>query len=107
MHGIAAPEALLKLALGGIHVLALEQGEYQTLRCEHRHHHPRRPHPSNTGVQSTGYRLHVYHSSILLVVVMDTVDLGRVGDDVGNAIKTKTTHHTAETARVVALTTGS
>ena len=43
----------------------------------------------------------------LLVVVMDAVDLERLGDNVGNTIKTLTTHHTAETARMVALTTGS
>ena len=38
---------------------------------------------------------------------MDAVDLERVGDNVGDTIKTLTTHHTAETARMVALTTGS
>ena len=38
---------------------------------------------------------------------MDAVDLERVGDNVGDTIKTLTTHHTAETTRMVALTTGS
>jgi hypothetical protein len=43
----------------------------------------------------------------LLVVVMDAVDLERVGDNVGDTIKTLATHHTAETAGMVALTTRS
>ena len=46
-------------------------------------------------------------TTVLLVVVMDAVDLERVGDDVGDTVKTLTTHHTAETAGVVALITGS
>jgi hypothetical protein len=38
---------------------------------------------------------------------MDAVDLERVGDNVGDTIKTLATHHTAETAGMVALTTRS
>ena len=38
---------------------------------------------------------------------MNAVDLERVGDNVGDTVKTLATHHTAETAGVVALTTGS
>ena len=41
------------------------------------------------------------------MVVMDAVDLERVGDNIGDIIKTLTTHHMVETARMVALTTGS
>ena len=41
------------------------------------------------------------------MVVMDAVDLERVGDDVGDTIKTLATHHTPETAGMVALTTRS
>jgi hypothetical protein len=43
----------------------------------------------------------------LLVVVMDAVDLEGVGDNVGDTVKTLATHHTAETAGMVALTTRS
>lgn len=38
---------------------------------------------------------------------MDAVDLVGVGDNVGDTVKTLTAYHTAETARMVALTTGS
>ena len=41
------------------------------------------------------------------MVVVNAVDLERVGDNIGDTVKTLTTHHTAETAGVVALTTGS
>ena len=38
---------------------------------------------------------------------MDAVDLEWVGDDVGDTVKTLATHHTSETAGMVALTTRS
>ena len=38
---------------------------------------------------------------------MDAVDLERVGDNVGDTIKTLAAHHTSETAGMVALTTCS
>ena len=41
------------------------------------------------------------------MVVMDAVNLERVGDNVGDTVKTLATHHTSETAGMVALTTGS
>ena len=38
---------------------------------------------------------------------MDAVDLERVGDNVGDTVKTLAAHHTSETAGMVALTTRS